>query len=308
MIVIRDTELLKGKKLAATIGFFDGVHLGHRFLINELKETAKARNLPSAVITFPEHPRAVLHADYQPKLLNSFNEKLEQLASTGIDYCIVLDFTVELSRLTAQEFITTVLADKLHVEVLLIGYDHRFGHDRKDGFEQYVTYGAACGMDVVKASPYDDGQTAVSSSEIRKLLTECQVEKADKLLTYPYQLRGTIVNGYKVGRKLGFPTANIQVDEPFKIVPGIGVYAVRVYLKGERYKGMLYIGDRPTLNNGSNITLEVNILDFSGDIYNNEITVAFIYYVREDIKFGSLEELKEQLARDRETVNKLLSE
>ncbi|WP_347396148.1 riboflavin biosynthesis protein RibF, partial [Parabacteroides leei] len=296
------------KKLAATIGFFDGVHLGHRFLINELKETAKARNLPSAVITFPEHPRAVLHADYQPKLLNSFDEKLEQLASTGIDYCIVLDFTVELSRLTAQEFITTVLADKLHVEVLLIGYDHRFGHDRKDGFEQYVTYGAACGMDVVKASPYDDGQTAVSSSEIRKLLTECQVEKADKLLTYPYQLRGTIVNGYKVGRKLGFPTANIQVDEPFKIVPGIGVYAVRVYLKGERYKGMLYIGDRPTLNNGSNITLEVNILDFSGDIYNNEITVAFIYYVREDIKFGSLEELKEQLARDRETVNKLLSE
>lgn len=308
MIVIRDTELLKGKKLAATIGFFDGVHLGHRFLINELKETAKARNLPSAVITFPEHPRAVLHADYQPKLLNSFDEKLEQLASTGIDYCIVLDFTVELSRLTAQEFITTVLADKLHVEVLLIGYDHRFGHDRKDGFEQYVTYGAACGMDVVKASPYDDGQTAVSSSEIRKLLTECQVEEADKLLTYPYQLRGTIVNGYKVGRKLGFPTANIQVDEPFKIVPGIGVYAVRVYLKGERYKGMLYIGDRPTLNNGSNITLEVNILDFSGDIYNNEITVAFIYYVREDIKFGSLEELKEQLARDRETVNKLLSE
>lgn len=299
---------MKGKKLAATIGFFDGVHLGHRFLINELKETAKARNLPSAVITFPEHPRAVLHADYQPKLLNSFDEKLEQLASTGIDYCIVLDFTVELSRLTAQEFITTVLADKLHVEVLLIGYDHRFGHDRKDGFEQYVTYGAACGMDVVKASPYDDGQTAVSSSEIRKLLTECQVEKADKLLTYPYQLRGTIVNGYKVGRKLGFPTANIQVDEPFKIVPGIGVYAVRVYLKGERYKGMLYIGDRPTLNNGSNITLEVNILDFSGDIYNNEITVAFIYYVREDIKFGSLEELKEQLARDRETVNKLLSE
>ncbi|WP_075559353.1 riboflavin biosynthesis protein RibF [Parabacteroides timonensis] len=308
MIVIRDTELLKGKKLAATIGFFDGVHLGHRFLINELKETAKARNLPSAVITFPEHPRAVLHADYQPKLLNSFDEKLEQLASTGIDYCIVLDFTVELSHLTAQEFITTVLAGKLHVEVLLIGYDHRFGHDRKDGFEQYVTYGAACGMDVVKASPYDDGQTAVSSSEIRKLLTECQVEEADKLLTYPYQLRGTIVNGYKVGRKLGFPTANIQVDEPFKIVPGIGVYAVWVYLKGERYKGMLYIGDRPTLDNGSNITLEVNILDFSGDIYNNEITVAFIYYVREDIKFGSLDELKEQLARDRETVNKLLSE
>lgn len=308
MIIVRDTELLKEKRLAATIGFFDGVHLGHRFLIDELKETAKARNLPSAVITFPEHPRAVLHTDYQPKLLNSFEEKLEQLASTEIDYCIVLDFTVELSHLTAQEFIRTVLADKLHVEALLIGYDHRFGHDRKDGFEQYVTYGAACGMEVVKASPYDEGQTVVSSSEIRKLLTECRVEETARLLTYPYQLRGTIVDGYRVGRKLGFPTANIQVDEPFKIVPGIGVYAVWVYLKGERYKGMLYIGNRPTLDNGSNIALEVNILNFSGDIYNNQITVAFIYYVREDIKFDSLDELIEQLGRDRERVDKLLTE
>lgn len=306
MIVIRDTDLLKGKRLVATIGFFDGVHLGHRFLIDELKGIARAKNQPSAVISFPEHPRAVLHSDYQPKLLNSFEEKLEQLATTGVDYCIVLDFTIELSRLTAQEFITSILAEKLHTDALLIGYDHRFGHDRKDSFEQYVVYGAACGMEVLKASPYDEGRTAVSSSEIRKLLTDCHVEEAARLLTYPYRLQGTIVNGYKVGRKLGFPTANIQVDEPFKIVPGIGVYAVRVYLKGKRYKGMLYIGNRPTLDNGDNITLEVNILDFSGDIYNNEITVAFIYYVRGDVKFNSLEELIEQLGRDRETVDKIL--
>lgn len=308
MIVIRDTELLKGKRLAATIGFFDGVHLGHRFLIDELKEVAQARHLPSAVITFPEHPRAVLQSDYQPKLLNSFEEKMDLLASTGVDYCIVLDFTVELSRLTAQVFISNILADNFHVGALLIGYDHRFGRDRKDGFEQYVAYGAACGMEVIKASPYDEGRTTVSSSEIRSLLAGCRVEEAERLLTYPYQLRGTIVNGYKVGRKLGFPTANIQVDEPFKIIPGIGVYAVWVYLKDKRYKGMLYIGDRPTLENGNNITLEVNILDFSGDIYNNEITVAFIYYVRDDVKFGSLEELKMQLGRDRDTVDKLLTE
>lgn len=306
MIVVRDTEIIKEKKLVATIGFFDGVHLGHRFLIGELKQVAQERNLPSAVITFPEHPRAVLHADYQPKLLNSFEEKLERLASTGVDYCIVLDFTIALSRLTAQEFITTVLAEQLRVSTLLIGYDHRFGHDRTDGFEQYVTYGAACGMDVVKASPYDEGQTAVSSSEIRKLLSLCRVEEATHLLTYPYQIRGSIVSGYKVGRKLGFPTANIQIDEPFKIIPGIGVYAVWVYLENEQYKGMLYIGDRPTLNNGSNITLEVNILDFSNDIYDSEITVAFIHFVRGDIKFDSLEELKEQLANDRDTVDQLL--
>ena len=169
MIVVRDFDRLKGKELVATIGFFDGVHLGHRFLIDEMKEIAKARNLPSAVITFPEHPRAVLHADYQPKLLNSFEEKLQQLETTGVDYCIVLDFTIELSRLSAKEFITSILAKSLHVKTLLIGYDHRFGHDRTDGFEQYVVYGTECGIEVLKASPYDEGNTAVSSSEIRKL-------------------------------------------------------------------------------------------------------------------------------------------
>lgn len=306
MIVIRDTDLLKGKRLAATIGFFDGVHLGHRFLVDELKRIARAKKLPSAVITFPEHPRAVLHSEYQPKLLNAFEEKVEQLATTGVDYCIVLDFTTALSQLTAQEFITSLLAEKLHTAVLLIGYDHRFGRDRRDGFEQYVTYGAACGMEVRKASPYDEGHTAVSSSEVRKLLADCQVEKAAQLLTYPYRLRGTIVNGYKVGRQLGFPTANIQVGDPFKIIPGVGVYAVWVQLKGVNYKGMLYIGNRPTLDNGDHITLEVNILDFAGDIYDEEITVSFLYYVRGDVKFESLDALKRQLEADRDRVKSLL--
>ena len=230
MIVVRDFDRLKGKELVATIGFFDGVHLGHRFLIDEMKEIAKARNLPSAVITFPEHPRAVLHADYQPKLLNSFEEKLQQLETTGVDYCIVLDFTIELSRLSAKEFITSILANSLHVKTLLIGYDHRFGHDRTDGFEQYVVYGTECGIEVLKASPYDEGNTAVSSSEIRKLLQAGNVAEAAYLLTYPYQLLGHIVSGYKVGRTLGFPTANIRVDGPFKVIPGIGVYAVWVVL------------------------------------------------------------------------------
>lgn len=307
MIVVKDTEILEGKKLVATIGFFDGVHAGHRFLIHELEQIARTAGLPSAVITFPEHPRAVLHSDYQPKLLNSFDEKLKQLASTGIDYCIVLDFTLELSRLTAKEFISSVLADRLHVDTLLIGYDHRFGHNREDGFEQYVAYGADCGIKVIKASRYSDGEAAVSSSEIRRLLAECRVEEAARLLTYPYQLRGHIVGGHKVGRTLGFPTANMKVDEPFKVIPGIGVYAVRVYLNDQCYKGMLYIGNRPTLNNGEDISLEVNILDFSGNIYDDEMTVAFIRYVRGDIKFGSLEELADQLGKDRETVNKILT-
>ncbi len=306
MIVIRDTDSLKAEKLVATIGFFDGVHLGHRYLISELKEIAAQSGLPSAVITFPQHPRTVLNAEYQPKLLNTYNEKVELLSKTDIDYCIVLDFTLELSQFTAKEFITKILAQKFHVQTLLIGYDHRFGHNREDGFEDYVAYGKDCNMQVIKASRYSEGEEAVSSSEIRRLISTHNVEEAAHLLTYPYSLKGKIVNGYKVGRTLGFPTANILVEEPCKIIPAAGVYAVWVYLNSQKHKGMLYIGDRPTLNNGNNISMEVNILDFSGNIYNNEISVAFIHYVRADIKFDTLEALTLQLKHDRETVDKLL--
>lgn len=308
MIVIRDTALLPAEGLVATIGFFDGVHRGHRFLIDQLKTIARQQHLPSAVITFADHPRAVLHSDYQPKLLNSFEEKIRHLAETGVDYCIVLDFTPRLAQLTAKEFITSVLHRQLHVRTLLIGYDHRFGRDRADGFEQYVGYGAASGMEVLRAASYTEQQVAVSSSEIRKHLACGQVEAAASGLTYPYQLKGHIVSGYKVGRTLGFPTANIRVDEPFKVIPGIGVYAVWVDLRGKRYKGMLYIGNRPTLQNGDHVSLEVNILDFSGDIYEEEVTVSFIRYVRADCRFDSLDALRAQLDRDRDQVNALLNE
>lgn len=310
MIVVRDNlERLAGKKLAATIGFFDGVHLGHRFLVDQLRREARQRNLALAVITFAQHPRAVLHSDYQPKLLNSFQEKLAHLAELEVDYCIILEFTEELSRFSAEEFIGKLLAEKYRVNLLLVGYDHRFGHNREEGFEQYVAYGAKWGMEVVKALPYDGGRTNVSSSEIRRLLLEGRVEKAAELLTYPYQLQGTIVSGYKIGRTIGFPTANISVDEPFKVLPKVGVYAVWVYIGNRSYKGMLYIGKRPTVNNGDNQTVEVHILDFSGDIYEDKITVAFIYHIREDVKFDSLEALKEQLERDRKEVdNRLISQ
>lgn len=306
MIVVRDLDLLKDKKLVATIGFFDGVHLGHRFLINEMRDMASERDMPSAVITFTNHPRAVLNSEFKPRLLNSLEEKSALLSSTGIDYCVLLDFTLELSRLSAEEFISQVLSDRLHVKGLIIGYDHRFGHDRRDGFEQYVEYGKRYGIEVIKASQYDDGNTTVSSSEIRKSILSGDVAKAAGLLTYPYQLTGHIVSGYRVGRTLGFPTANIEVDNPLKILPAIGVYAVWVYVRGKRHKGMLYIGNRPTLNNGDNISLEVNILDFEGDIYNDEIKVDFIEFVRGDIRFNSLDELKAQLQMDRERVCSLL--
>ncbi len=306
MRVIRDTQAITESGVMATIGFFDGVHLGHRFLIDEVKAAAAARGLPSAVITFPAHPRAVLQKDYQPRLLNSFEDKLRLLATTGVDYCIVLDFTVALSQLSAEDFLQ-ILATEWRVKGLVIGYDHRFGHDRRDGFTQYVHYGAQYGIEVLKAAAFDAGHTEVSSSEIRRLLHEGAVEQAAHLLTYAYSISGRIVSGYKVGRTLGFPTANIQPDDPMQLLPGIGVYAVWVEVEGERHKGMLYIGSRPTLDNGAQLSIEVHILHFSGDIYNDPIRVTFERFVRGDEKFDSLEALKAQLMRDREVVDQLLN-
>lgn len=306
MRVIHDTQAITEPGVMATIGFFDGVHLGHRFLIDEVKAAAAQRGLPSAVITFPTHPRSVLQQAYQPRLLNSFADKLCLLATTGVDYCIVLDFTEALSQLSAEAFLQ-ILATQWRVKGLVIGYDHRFGHDRRDGFEQYVEYGQRWGIEILKATAFDAGHTAVSSSEIRRLVQEGKVERAAQLLTYAYHISGRIVSGYKVGRTLGFPTANIQPDDPMQLLPGIGVYAVWVEVAGGRYKGMLYIGSRPTLDNGTQLSIEVHILHFSGDIYNDPIRVSFEHFVRGDEKFDSLEALKAQLMRDREVVDQLLN-
>lgn len=306
MRVIHDTQAITEPGVMATIGFFDGVHLGHRFLIDEVKAAAAQRGLSSAVITFPTHPRSVLQQAYQPRLLNSFADKLRLLATTGVDYCIVLDFTEALSQLSAEAFLR-ILATQWRVKGLVIGYDHRFGHDRRDGFEQYVEYGQRWGIEILKAAAFDAGHTAVSSSEIRRLVQEGKVERAAQLLTYAYHISGRIVSGYKVGRTLGFPTANIQPDDPMQLLPGIGVYAVWVEVAGQRYKGMLYIGSRPTLDNGTQLSIEVHILHFSGDIYNDPIRVSFAHFVRGDEKFDSLEALKAQLMRDREVVDQLLN-
>ena len=306
MRVIHDTQAITEPGVMATIGFFDGVHLGHRFLIDEVKAAAAQRGLPSAVITFPTHPRSVLQQAYQPRLLNSFADKLRLLATTGVDYCIVLDFTEALSQLSAEAFLR-ILATQWRVKGLMIGYDHRFGHDRRDGFEQYVEYGQRWGIEILKAAAFDAGHTAVSSSEIRRLVQEGKVERAAQLLTYAYHISGRIVSGYKVVRTLGFPTANIQPDDPMQLLPGIGVYAVWVEVAGQRYKGMLYIGSRPTLDNGTQLSIEVHILHFSGDIYNDPIRVSFAHFVRGDEKFDSLEALKAQLMSDREVVDQLLN-
>lgn len=306
MKIIRNSGIPEGVSIAATIGFFDGVHQGHRFLINELKKTAKAEGLQTAVITFNTHPRKVLQATYQPQLINTLDEKIHLLGDTGIDYCIIVDFTIELSKLTAKEFIQDILAKTLNVKTLITGYDHRFGHNRAEGFDDYIRYGASCGIEVIRSTPYVTDDTTVSSSVVRRLLAEGNVSMAAKLLEYPYQLEGTIIHGCKLGRTIGFPTANISVNDADKIIPRIGVYAVWVYLDDKQYKGMLYIGDRPTVNNGKDISVEVNILDFDQDIYDKVLKVSFVEFIRNDEKFNSLEELKQQLAADREESRRIL--
>ena len=294
-------ERVDGRKLAATVGFFDGVHAGHRSLIAQLREAAAERGLASAVFTFPVHPRRVLQADYRPQLLDTFEEKLARIGETGVDYCAVLDFTPALARLTAREFIER-LAAEWGVSTLVVGYDHRFGRDRAEGFEAYVAHGRTVGMEVVRGVPYllEDG-TAVSSSRIRALLTECRVEEAARMLTVPYRLRGHVVGGQQIGRTMGFPTANLSVDEPLKVLPGDGVYAVRAWLRGMAYRGMLSIGNRPTIGDRPT-AVEVHLLGFSGDVYGETIEVEFIRHLRKNRRFDSLDALREQLERDRETV------
>lgn len=289
------------KPCVATIGFFDGVHEGHRFLIEQVVAKALIRDLHSALITFPVHPRKVMNADHRPELLTTREEKIDLLAETGVDYCMMLDFTPDISRLTAREFMTDVLKERCQVQCLVIGYDHRFGYNRSEGFDDYCRYGQEIGMEVVraKACAFDDIQ--ISSSAIRKFLHHGQVGEAFHCLGYRYFLDGVVVRGYQVGRKMGFPTANLSVTDPDKLIPADGVYAVGVLVGGQMYKGMLCIGHRPTLDNGAK-SIEVNILHFQSDIYGQPLRLIFVEYLRPEVKFDSIDALVVQMRKDEERV------
>ena len=305
MNIIRDTHPQALAPSVATIGFFDGVHLGHRHLINQVKMAASLNGWCSSIITFPVHPRQVIQSNYQPSLLSSPEEKVELLGTTGIDNCILLPFTRELSQLTAWEFMQ-LLYDNYKVRMLVIGYDHRFGHNRAETFEDYCRYGRELGIHIMQATAYTQEQDKVSSSAIRRALLSGEVSTATKYLGYPYFLQGTIVGGYQVGRKIGFPTANLRVDFSNKLIPSVGVYAVYVYVNGQKYKGMLNIGHRPTLNNGTDLSIEVHILDFEGDIYHQPMRIEFIDFLRAEAKFQSTEELALQIRKDKDAALLLL--
>ena len=290
----------------ATVGFFDGVHAGHRYLIDELKTLAQSKGLRSVVITFSKHPRKVLNSEYQPQLLTSLPEKTAQLNSTGIDECVVLDFNLELAQLSAYDFLETVLKEQFHVTTLLVGHDHRFGHNRNEGFDEYKKYGDMLGIEVIQAQRYNTPENQhISSSEIRLALDRGNIEQANTLLTYPYSFEGRVTNGFKIGRKIGFPTANLVPLDADKLMPPFGVYAVRVFWNGSIYAAMMNIGTRPTLDNSYHVTNEVHILDFNQDIYNQTIKVEFLHKIRDEKKFNGIDELIAQLSNDRETVIKM---
>lgn len=288
----------------ATIGFFDGVHRGHQFLIRHVRQEAAKAGLQSMVITFDRHPRQVLAQDYQPELLTTLDGKLHHLEATGIDNVALLHFSREMASLTAYDFMRLVLKAQLNVKKLVIGYDNRFGHNRSEGFDDYAGYGRELGIEVIQNPAFLLNDVKVSSSVVRSFVKDGEISLANQCLGYPFQLSGHVVHGFREGRKIGYPTANIEVTDSNLIVPANGVYAVKVRVGDDPawHEGMMNIGVRPTFNNG-NRSMEVNIFGFDGDIYGQPITAVFFKRMRDEQRFDSITRLAEQLHKDKEAVS-----
>ena len=303
MRLITDISELQQRPLppsVATIGFFDGVHRGHRFLIGQVMQAAREHSLNSLIVTFPQHPRAVMQACYQPSLLSAFDEKCSLLSATGVDACASIPFTRELALLSARDFMQHVLRNLMNVRMLVIGHDHRFGHNRTEGFNDYLRHAAGLGMEVIQAEAYKWEGRNISSSVVRNLLNEGKVSEAANCLGYNYMLTGQVTGGQQIGRTMGFPTANLQVDSPLKLIPADGAYAVYVRTGGSCYKGMLNIGCRPTIDNDSHRTIEVHLFDFNGNLYGHRLCIEFVHRIRGEQKFPSREALAARLKLDAE--------
>ncbi|MBR2290961.1 MAG: riboflavin biosynthesis protein RibF [Prevotella sp.] len=306
--IILSSETKLTTPCVATIGSFDGVHRGHQLVVRLLIDRAKRQGLSPVVITFDRQPRQLFDQDFRPQLLSTLEEKASCLQALGIETLVVLPFTKEMAALSAEAFMRQVLCRQLNVQVLLTGYDNRFGHNRSEGFDDYVRYGKAMEMEVVRGDvELMDGATAVSSTAIRRLLSdEGRVDLMPDVLTRYYALSGHIVPGEHIGHELGFPTANLAPDDPFKLIPASGVYAVWASIAdGGRMPAMMNIGTRPTFE-GHRQTLEVHILKEVGDIYGQTLTVEFVSRLRSERRFDSREALVEQLRQDRESVFALL--
>ncbi len=299
--------------LVATTGFFDGVHKGHRAVLEQVLSIAAAQGKESAVISFWPHPRTVLRQDAEKlRLLNSLDEKKALIAGMGIQHTIIIPFNLELAKLSTAEFFKRYLKDELNVDALIVGHDHRLGSNACDDYEAMQRTGEAIGIEVKKvdavahssffttSSMFTPKNNAVSSTKIREALKGGDIKTANGCLGYRYCLQGVVVEGNKLGRTLGFPTANMQLYEPLKQLPADGVYAVMVYVEGGEYKGIMNVGLRPTVGESETRVIEAHIMDFDTEIYGHPIEVQLLSRIREERRFDSLEELKQQIVRDKE--------
>jgi len=301
---IDDFKAINGA--VVTIGTFDGVHEGHRKIISKITELAKASGGESVILTFFPHPRMILHPEDQSiKLITTMPEKAELLEALGVDHLIITPFSRDFSNQTPEQYIEQVLVKQIGTKKIVIGYDHRFGKDRSGGLEDLQRLAPVYGFEVMEIPEQDINEVAVSSTRIRKALLESDIATANTFLGYPFFITGKVIRGDQIGRKIGYPTANIQPIESYKLIPGDGIFAVGLYIEGAYYQGMAYIGQRPTVN-GITRNIEVNIFDFDKEIYNQNIRMEFLHYIRGDIKFDSLEALTAQLAQDKVDVLEVL--
>ena len=288
-----------------TIGTFDGVHLGHQKVLERLTKEAKNNNLKSTVLTFFPHPRTVLNPNKPLKLINSVNERTDLLSKSKIDNLIIHPFDKNFSELDPEKYVVEILVKKLKAKIILIGYDHKFGKNRTADITDLKIYGKKYGFKVIEIKAEEISNIAISSTKIRKAISEGNISTAKKYLGYDFSLSGKIVHGKSIGRTLGFPTANIEVKEEYKLLPKNGVYLIQSVINHNKYFGMMNIGIKPTIKESSK-TIEVNFFDFEGDLYHKNIEVNIKKFIRDEIKFDSLELLKSQILKDKINCNSII--
>lgn len=298
------SEYTSQKPLALSLGMFDGVHLGHKSIIDELIKVGGENHLETAVLTFWPHPRFVFNPSENLKLLNTLEEKTFLMEKYNIENLFLKEFDEEFRNLTGEEFVRQILVDKLHVKYLIIGYDHSFGKNKSGNFELLQKLSRELDFEVEQMEAINIHENNISSTKIRKALLDGNIREANEMLGYSYSVSGTVVHGKKIGRTIGYPTANIETDS-IKLLPKKGAYIVEVLIKNQQYKGMLSIGTNPTVN-GEKLTVEVYILDFNNDIYDEKITVKFRDFLHDEIKFEGLEKLIERLDEDKRLTKEFI--
>lgn len=291
-------DFTSDRKTVLTLGTFDGVHIGHKKIVDRLIQSAADETCESVILTFFPHPRMVLQESSEIVLLNTIDERAELLKKSGLDSLIIHPFDKAFSRLTAEEFIRDILIEKLNIHKIIIGYDHRFGRNRTANIDDLIEFGREYDFEVEQISAQELNDVSVSSTKIRKAISEGDISLANAYLGYPYLLTGKVVHGRKLGRTIGYPTANIHIVEEYKLVPKDGVYVISAILNGNKVDGMMSIGNNPTIENAKH-SIEINFFDFDADLYDQTIQISILHRIRDEAKFDSVDILKEQIADDK---------